>query len=85
MSIASIIDAREGRIEDIALAFGGIGARPWRDTRIEDMLRGQTVDDKLIQQACDLLLSEARLLEGLEFKADLISRLLSSTLTEAVQ
>ncbi|QFT59397.1 4-hydroxybenzoyl-CoA reductase subunit beta [Sulfitobacter sp. THAF37] len=85
VSIAGVVTARDGRIEDIALAFGGIGARPWRDTRIEDMLRGQTVDDQLIQQAGDLLLSDARLLEGLEFKTGLVRRLLSSTLTEAVQ
>lgn len=85
VSIASVIDARHGKIENIALAFGGIGARPWRDTRVEDMMRGQTVDDQLIHKAGDLLLSDARLLEGLEFKADLVRRLLSSTLTEAVQ
>ena len=40
VSVAAALRTRGRVVQDVRLAFGGVGTRPWRDTRVEAALRG---------------------------------------------
>ncbi|MFD2351068.1 FAD binding domain-containing protein [Nonomuraea ferruginea] len=40
VSVAAALRTRGDVVRDVRLAFGGVGTRPWRDTRVEAALRG---------------------------------------------
>ena len=60
VSVAGIVAMKEGRIDSVALAFGGLAPLPWRNTSVEQALVGQTPSDALFDHAADLLLADAR-------------------------
>lgn len=85
VSLAAVIKAETGKLTEVALAFGGVGTRPWRNAEVEHILTDGALTDDRIETACDTLLADAELREGLEFKAVLLRRMLAATLKEAVQ
>lgn len=40
VSVAAAIDVRGGEVADVRLALGGVGTKPWRARRAEEMLTG---------------------------------------------
>lgn len=85
VSVAATVRMENGLISNAALAFGGIGTRPWRDPDVEDLLTGEAPTTALFEKAGDILMKDAVLHEGLEFKDTLVRRLLTATLTEMTQ
>jgi xanthine dehydrogenase YagS FAD-binding subunit len=56
VSVAAILDVRKGEIAAGRMAFGGIGAKPWRDEDSERLLRGGASDcgafaDRILEPA----------------------------------
>ncbi|QHQ35578.1 FAD binding domain-containing protein [Algicella marina] len=85
VSIAAVVGMENGRIGNVALAFGGIGTRPWRNTDVEALLMGEAPSEALFKKAGETLMKDAAVHEGLEFKETLTKRLLSATLREMTQ
>ncbi|MBW3096602.1 FAD binding domain-containing protein [Pseudohoeflea coraliihabitans] len=83
VSVAAIVTRREQRIATAALAFGGIGSRPWRNSEVDEMLAGEVPGEPLFAAAADRLLAEARTEEGNAFKTRLTRRTMISVLREA--
>lgn len=83
VSVAAVVRMEDGRIAEAALAFGGIGARPWRDHEAERALAGGTPSDALFAEAAGILLSDARTEPSNAFKVPLARRALIATLREA--
>ncbi|MEI4488777.1 xanthine dehydrogenase family protein subunit M [Frigidibacter sp. MR17.14] len=83
VSVAAVLEMHDGRIGDIALAFGGIGARPWRDPSVEAILKGEVPEAALFARAADKLFETARTEPGNAFKITLMRRTLAATLREA--
>jgi xanthine dehydrogenase YagS FAD-binding subunit len=85
VSVAAVVRMDEGRIASAALAFGGLGTMPWRDPEVDSLLTGEQPSDALFDKAGEVLLRDAELREGLEFKAPLARRVLAAVLKEATQ
>lgn len=83
VSVAAVTTMADGRFDHVALAFGGLAPKPWRDRAVEDVLRGQVPDDALFERAADVLLADARGHGHNDFKIPLARRLLASVLREA--
>ncbi|WP_345388521.1 hypothetical protein [Nonomuraea salmonea] len=82
VSVAAALRTRGGVVRDVRLAFGGVGTRPWRDTRVEAALRGRPLTPQAIQEAGRLLVADAKPYEGNAFKVELVQRALVSILGE---
>jgi xanthine dehydrogenase YagS FAD-binding subunit len=82
VSVAAVIDVRDGRIASAALAFGGLAHKPWRDPAVEACLVGQAPGRDLFEAAADLLVAQARGFGHNDFKIPLVRRTLIATLQE---
>ncbi|APE45666.1 xanthine dehydrogenase (plasmid) [Sulfitobacter alexandrii] len=82
VSVAAVGRLKNGKIDDIALAFGGVAHMPWRDTAVEDLLRGQAPSEDLFSKAADSLLAEAQTYGGNDFKVPLMRRTLIAVLKD---
>ncbi|MEV5158311.1 MULTISPECIES: xanthine dehydrogenase family protein subunit M [unclassified Streptomyces] len=81
-SVAAVLSVREGRVDRVALAFGGLAHRPWRARVAEDVLRGAHADEDVFVRAVEAELAAARPLRDNGFKVDLARRLAVGALTE---
>lgn len=85
VSTAAVLRMENGKIASASLAFGGVGTRPWRDAQVDALLTGEAPSEALFDKAGELLMKEAELREGLEFKKPLAQRVLKAVLTEVTQ
>ncbi|MBD3585622.1 xanthine dehydrogenase family protein subunit M [Salinimonas sp. HHU 13199] len=84
VSVACDVTLKDGVIDDVSLAFGGVGTMPWHAKSAEDFLRGKTATSDLYAQACDIELSAARGAGSNDFKIPLIKRTAAFVLEQAV-
>ncbi|GAB3435567.1 FAD binding domain-containing protein [Actinophytocola sediminis] len=82
VSVAAALRMTGGTVRDVRLAFGGVGTRPWRDTRVEAALRGRELTPATVAAAGRVLVRDAVPLDGNGFKATLVQRALASVLHE---
>ncbi|MEV4174288.1 xanthine dehydrogenase family protein subunit M [Nonomuraea sp. NPDC049709] len=82
VSVAAALRTRGRVVQDVRLAFGGVGTRPWRDTRVEAALRGRPLTGQAIAEAGRLLVRDAEPYEGNRFKVELVQRALVSILSD---
>ncbi|QFG24144.1 xanthine dehydrogenase family protein subunit M [Actinomadura sp. WMMB 499] len=82
VSVAAALRTRGRRVEDVRLAFGGVGTRPWRDVRVEEALRGRRLTGRTVAEAGRVLVRDARPREGNGFKVELVRRALESVLDD---
>ena len=82
VSVAAGLTVREGRVDDIRIALGGVAPRPWRAVRAEAALRGGPATRDAFEAALDDELADAKPLGGNAFKIDLARRTLGAVLTE---
>ncbi|WP_375382791.1 FAD binding domain-containing protein [uncultured Sphingomonas sp.] len=82
VSVAGVVTMADGKIATAALAFGGLGTMPWRDTRVEHLLVGQVPATALFEAAADELLADARGHGSNDFKIPLARRTLIASLRE---
>jgi xanthine dehydrogenase YagS FAD-binding subunit len=82
VSVAAALRVRGGRVQDVRLAFGGIGTRPWRSPEAEDALRGRPLTAGSMAEAGRALVREAVPREGNAFKVELVQRALTGVLSE---
>lgn len=82
VSIAAVVDVADGVIRSVALAFGGLGPRPWRDPAVEQALVGQKPGRGVFDQAATTLLADAHGHGMNDFKIPLARRLLMACLRD---
>ncbi|NYI77557.1 FAD binding domain-containing protein [Nocardioides panzhihuensis] len=82
VSVAASIQLRGRVVQDVRLAFGGVGTRPWRDQRVEGALRGRPLTAAAIREAGQALVREAAPREDNRFKVELVQRALASILDD---
>ena len=85
VSIAAIVEMRDGVIARADLSFGGLAHKPWHDPRISDLLEGAAPSAELYDAAADLLLEDARGYGENDFKIPLARRTLHAVLAQAVE
>jgi len=84
VSVAAVVRMEGGRIAHAALAFGGVGTRPWRDPAVDELLTGAEPSRALFDDAADTLLARAETHGGDDFKLPLVRRVLHAVLEEVV-
>ncbi|MEV7778289.1 xanthine dehydrogenase family protein subunit M [Kitasatospora sp. NPDC088351] len=80
-SLAVLLALRDGRVETVRLAFGGLAPKPWRALTAEAALRGRPATAAEFAQAVDAELAPARPLPDNAFKVPLARRLAVRELT----
>lgn len=85
VSVAALVDVRDGKIARADLAFGGLAHKPWRDTAVEDALVGKEPSEALFDTAAAVLLEEAKGQGSNDFKIPLARRTLKAVLEEATR
>ncbi len=85
VSIAAIVEMKDGLFSRADLAFGGLAHKPWHDPRIAEVLIGHKPSEKLFDAAADILLSEAQGFGENDFKIPLARRTLHAVLTHAAE
>ena len=82
VSVAAGVLIKEGQIEDVRLALGGIAPKPWRAFCAEAALRGGPATPEAFEDAIAAELADAVPLSGNGFKIDLAKRTVTAVLTE---
>jgi xanthine dehydrogenase YagS FAD-binding subunit len=82
VSIAAGLTLRQGSIEHVRIAFGGIAPKPWRAFRAEAALHGGPATPDAFETAVALELKQAAPLNGNAFKIELVKRTSCAVLTE---
>lgn len=85
VSVAAVVDVKDGTIARAALAFGGLAHKPWRDAALEEALVGKEPSDAAFEAAADALLKDAKGQGSNDFKIPLARRVLKSVLEEATR
>jgi len=82
VSVAAALDVRDGRIDDVRIALGGVAHKPWRARVAEDALRGESADGATFDRAARAELAQAHPLRDNAYKVGLAHATLVRTLTE---
>ena len=80
VSVGALLEVRDGRIEDIRLALGGVAHRPWRATKAEALLRGGPATAQAFREAAIAELADAKPLRDNAFKVPLATRTIVAVL-----
>jgi xanthine dehydrogenase YagS FAD-binding subunit len=77
VSVAAVVQAQDGIVDEARIAFGGVGTVPWRDHAVEQALAGvEVMDVAALRSAADAALAGAEPLSGNGFKIELGRRAL---------
>lgn len=60
VSVAALLELRDGRVRRCRLALGGVAHKPWRVPEAEVLLEGQPPGDDLYRRVADAVLADAR-------------------------
>ncbi len=82
VSVAAIVDARDGVIHGARFAFGGLAHKHWRVAAAEGLVAGKPATRATAEIAADRVLQGARGYGTNDFKIPLTKRTLSAVLTE---
>ena len=82
VSVAGVLGMKEGKIANAALAFGGLGPMPWRDSAVEMTLVGKEPSAAVFEAAADALLADAKGSGSNNFKIPLARRTLIACLRD---
>ena len=85
VSIAGIVEMKDGRFSRADLAFGGLAHKPWYDPQIGEALIGQPATAATFDSAADILLATARGYGENDFKIPLTRRTLHAVLEQATE
>ena len=82
VSVAAVVELDGGVIGDVRLALGGVAHKPWRASKAEGLLRGQTPTHAAFLAAAAAELADAKPLRDNGFKVELARRTIAATLAE---
>ena len=84
VSIAVAGDVENGKLNNIRITLGGVAPIPWRATKVEEMLAGQTALEPLLEKAVEAELENAVPLAQNEFKVYQTKNLLKRAIREFI-
>ncbi|MEU9117480.1 xanthine dehydrogenase family protein subunit M [Streptomyces sp. NPDC048483] len=82
VSVAAVLDVRDGTVRHAALAYGGLAHRPWRARAAEGVLHGAAATPDTFARAADAELAAARPLRENGFKVTLARNLTVGVLAD---
>ncbi|MCF3936114.1 xanthine dehydrogenase family protein subunit M [Acuticoccus sp. M5D2P5] len=82
VSVAAVVVMDGDVIDEVALSFGGLAPKPWRDFAVEDVLTAKPVTPDLFDEAADVLLANAAGAGENDFKIPLVRRTLAAALAD---
>jgi xanthine dehydrogenase YagS FAD-binding subunit len=82
VSVAAVLDVRDGVVADVRLALGGVAHKPWRASLAERELRGAPATEDSFRRAAEAELAAAQPVAGNAFKVPLARNTLVATLRE---
>jgi xanthine dehydrogenase YagS FAD-binding subunit len=85
VSVALVLDTKDGMITSVRVALGGVAPLPWRSGEAEASLLGQPATTAQFRAAADAALAGAVGRGHNDFKIELAKRTLVRTLTDAAQ
>lgn len=83
ISVAAAVELDGDVIRDVRIALGGVAHKPWRDTAVEQSLKGQPVSRENFVAAADAMLRDAQPLAHNAFKIKLARRAIVRALSDA--
>jgi xanthine dehydrogenase YagS FAD-binding subunit len=83
VSVAAAVELDGDVIRDVRIALGGVAHKPWRDTAVEQSLKGQPVSRENFAAAADAMLRNAQPLAHNAFKIKLARRAIVRALSDA--
>jgi xanthine dehydrogenase YagS FAD-binding subunit len=83
VSCAVAITSKEGRIESVRIALGGVGPKPWRAIEAEKLLQGQLPNKELFCHAAKQTLRNAHTYPMNAYKPSLANTLIVRALSGA--
>lgn len=84
-SAAVVMTLKDGKIDKVSFAMGGVGVRPWRNKGVEAKLVGQPPGKDTFRAAAEAFLKDAKPQSGNAFKVELAKRCLVHTLDAATR
>jgi len=85
VSVAAAIRIKDGSIEDIRVALGGVAHKPWRDRVAEAQLRGKPPSESTFLQFAEDVLRESEGHGQNDFKIELARRTIVRALMQAAR
>jgi len=82
VSVAAMLDVRDGTIAEARIALGGVAHKPWRATRAEAVLRGAAATRENFRRAADAELADAKPQPGNAFKVKMAANTLVAVLRD---
>lgn len=83
ISVAAAVELDGDVIRDVRIALGGVAHKPWRDTAVEQSLKGLPVSRENFVAAADAMLRDAQPLAHNAFKIKLARRAIVRALSDA--
>lgn len=80
VGVAVVVQMSGQRVDDLRIVFSGVAPIPWRVEAAEELLRGQTVSDELIDWAADAAVADAQPLQQNGYKVPLARQLVRRAL-----
>ena len=85
VSVAAVLEVRDGRVAEVRIALGGVAHKPWRARTVEAHLLGRALDEATLADALALELERAVVTEHNAFKVELVKRTVTAVLLELAQ
>ncbi len=85
VSIAAALEVRDGLVQDVRIALGGVASRPWRARVAEATLLGGAANAETFHEAATAELAEAEPLRDNGYKVALARNLIVAMLTELAE
>jgi xanthine dehydrogenase YagS FAD-binding subunit len=82
VSVAAALEIDAGLVKDVRLALGGVAHKPWRASKAEAALRGQSATQASFLAAADAELADSKSLKHNGFKIELARRTIAAVLGE---
>ncbi|NCI50292.1 xanthine dehydrogenase family protein subunit M [Sediminibacterium roseum] len=83
VSVAAALDVKNGTIQDIRLAMGGVAHKPWRLTEAEKFLKGKIASEDNFQKAATIAMTNAKGYGHNDFKLKLAPNAIVEALKKA--
>jgi len=84
VSVCAALAVKDGLVADVCVALGGVGTKPWRARRAEQVLRGAPASDESLARAAAAELSVATPRAGNAFKVAMAERALVRGLRQSM-
>lgn len=82
VSVAAVLEVRDGVVEGVRLALGGVAPKPWRARGAEEALTGGQATTRAFRAAAEAELASAEPLRDNGFKVELAIRTITAVLDE---